>query len=99
MRVKICGLHPVSDVQFCIDLKVDFLGFVFYDKSPRNLSLQDVQKLKEYKKSPSGLSHWDFKINFYLCFLFLNLPPLTSFSMKLPTCSPTSVNLTAVAPS
>ena len=40
MKVKICGLHPVRDVQFCIDLKVDFLGFVFYDKSPRNLSLQ-----------------------------------------------------------
>ena len=26
--------------------------------------------------------------------MFLNLPPLISFSMKLPTCSPTSVNLT-----
>ena len=54
MKVKICGLHPVRDVQFCIDLKVDFLGFVFYDKSPRNLSLQDVQKLKEYKKNNSS---------------------------------------------
>ena len=54
MKVKICGLHPVRDVQLCIDLKVDFLGFVFYDKSPRNLSLQDVQKLKEYKKNNSS---------------------------------------------
>ena len=50
MKVKICGLQPVRDVQLCIDLKVDFLGFVFYDKSPRNLSLQDVQKLKERLK-------------------------------------------------
>ena len=30
------------------------MGFVFYDKSPRNLSLQDVQKLKEYKKNNSS---------------------------------------------
>ena len=54
MKVKICGLHPVRDVQLCIDLKVDFLGFVFYDKSPRNLSLQDVQKLKDYNKNNSS---------------------------------------------
>ena len=54
MKVKICGLHPVRDVQLCIDLKVDFLGFVFYDKSPRNLNLQDVQKLREYKRKNSS---------------------------------------------
>ena len=29
MRIKICGLNPIRDVQICIDLKVDFLGFVF----------------------------------------------------------------------
>ena len=29
MKVKICGLHPVRDVQLCIDLGVNFLGFVF----------------------------------------------------------------------
>ena len=41
MRVKICGLNPIRDVQLCIDQKVDFLGFVFYKKSPRNISLTD----------------------------------------------------------
>ena len=50
MKVKICGLHPVRDVQLCIDLGVNFLGFVFYEKSPRNLNLKDIQKLKKYKK-------------------------------------------------
>jgi len=50
MRVKICGLHPVRDVQLCIDLGVDFLGFVFYAKSPRNVDLEEIKKLKEYKK-------------------------------------------------
>ena len=50
MRIKVCGLHPVRDVQLCIDLGINFLGFVFYEKSPRNLNLEDVQKLKRYNK-------------------------------------------------
>ena len=53
MRIKVCGLHPLRDVQLCIDLGVNFLGFVFYEKSPRNLNLGDVQKLKRYDKQNS----------------------------------------------
>ena len=45
MRIKICGLNPIRDVQICIDLKVDFLGFVFYKKSPRNVNLTEVKSL------------------------------------------------------
>ena len=50
MKIKVCGLHPIRDVQLCIDLGVNFLGFVFYDKSPRNLNLELVKKLKKYDK-------------------------------------------------
>ena len=53
MKIKICGLHPVRDVQICIDLKVNFLGFVFYEKSPRNVDLAAVKELKKYKKNTS----------------------------------------------
>tara|TARA_B100000575_G_C23109718_1_gene640888 strand:+ start:152 stop:766 length:615 start_codon:yes stop_codon:yes gene_type:complete len=53
MKFKICGLHPVRDVQLCIDLKIDFLGFVFYEKSPRNIKLEEVSKLKNYNKQNS----------------------------------------------
>ncbi len=53
MKVKICGLHPVRDVQLCIELGIDFLGFVFYEKSPRNLNVDDVHKLKQYNKQNS----------------------------------------------
>ena len=53
MKVKICGLHPARDVQLCIDLRVDFLGFVFYEKSPRNLSFKEIKKLKNYVKKDS----------------------------------------------
>ena len=53
MQLKICGLNPVRDVQICIDNKVNLLGFVFYKKSPRNLDLQEVEKLKIYNKQNS----------------------------------------------
>ncbi len=54
MKVKICGLHPARDVQLCIDLKVNLLGFVFYKESPRNINLEDVKKLKNYNKQLSS---------------------------------------------
>ncbi len=54
MQVKICGLHPVRDVQLCIDLKVNFLGFVFYEKSPRNIILSDLEILNNYDKNQSS---------------------------------------------
>ena len=50
MKVKICGLHPARDVQLCIDLGVNFLGFVFYSKSPRNVDIKEIEKLKSYNK-------------------------------------------------
>ena len=54
MKVKICGLNPARDVQLCIDLKVDFLGFVFYNKSPRNIDLENVKQLKKYDKKETS---------------------------------------------
>ena len=54
MRVKICGLNPTRDVQLCIDLNVNFLGFVFYKKSPRNIDLDNVKILSKYNKKNSS---------------------------------------------
>ena len=54
MRIKICGLHPARDVQICIDLGVNFLGFVFYEKSPRNINIDEIKTLKKYNKSNSS---------------------------------------------
>ena len=50
MKIKICGLNPTRDVQLCIDLKVNYLGFVFYEKSPRNINLPDIKLLSNYDK-------------------------------------------------
>ena len=54
MRIKICGLNPSRDVQLCIDLKVNFLGFVFYQKSPRNVPLSEIKNLTKYDKKKSS---------------------------------------------
>ena len=54
MRIKICGLNPTRDVQLCINLKVNYLGFVFYDKSPRNVKLSDIEILSTYNKKDSS---------------------------------------------
>ena len=53
MKIKICGLNPTRDVQICIDLNVDFLGFVFYNKSPRNTDLKEIGVLKKYNPKTS----------------------------------------------
>ena len=54
MKIKICGLNIARDVQLCIDLKVNFLGFVFYKKSPRNVNLDDINILSTYNKKNSS---------------------------------------------
>ncbi len=54
MKIKICGLNPARDVQLCIDLKVDYLGFVFYKKSPRNIDISQIKTLSNYNKKDSA---------------------------------------------
>ena len=54
MKIKICGLNPTRDVQLCIDLKVNYLGFVFYKKSPRNTILSEIKMLSNYDKKESA---------------------------------------------
>ena len=54
MKIKICGLNPIRDVQLCIDHGVNYLGFVFYEKSPRNVNLQDIKALSRYDKKNSS---------------------------------------------
>ena len=54
MKTKVCGLNPTRDVQLCIDLKVNYLGFVFYEKSPRNINISDINLLSKYDKKNSA---------------------------------------------
>ena len=39
IRVKICGLGTAADVAACVDAGAAYVGFVFFPKSPRHLTL------------------------------------------------------------
>ena len=54
MIIKICGLNITRDVQLCIDIGINLLGFVFYKKSPRNINLEDVKNLSRFNKKNSS---------------------------------------------
>ena len=45
MRVKICGLRDVANIQVAAKEGARYIGLVFFDKSPRNVSLQHAAKL------------------------------------------------------
>ena len=53
MIIKCCGLNPNRDIQVCLDLKINFLGFIFYEKSPRNIKISDLDTLKSYERKNS----------------------------------------------
>jgi len=44
-QIKICGITSNTIINLCEKLKVQYLGFVFYPKSPRNLSINQAEKL------------------------------------------------------
>ena len=44
-KVKICGMTNAKTIQTAIKHNVDYLGFVFYPKSPRNLTPEQAKEL------------------------------------------------------
>lgn len=44
-RIKFCGITRSEDLDFAVSLGVDALGFVFCEKSPRNLTISSAEKL------------------------------------------------------
>lgn len=35
MKLKVCGMRDAENIKALVELKPDFMGFIFYDKSPR----------------------------------------------------------------
>lgn len=52
--LKVCGLTKLDQIQELISMNTDFLGFIFYEKSPRyvlnHLSLEDISKINHQGK-------------------------------------------------
>ncbi len=44
--IKLCGLTREADIQKANELKPEYIGFVFYEKSRRNVTRQQAKKLK-----------------------------------------------------
>lgn len=53
-QLKVCGLTKMDQIQELISLNVDFLGFIFYEKSPRfvlnHLSLEEISAINHQGK-------------------------------------------------
>lgn len=54
IKLKVCGLTRLNQIHELISMNVDFLGFIFYDKSPRyvlnHLNLEDVAGINHQGK-------------------------------------------------
>lgn len=50
MKLKVCGLTSLPQIQELASSKVDFLGFIFYEKSPRyvlnSLNLEEIKTIQ-----------------------------------------------------
>ncbi|MFP3593840.1 phosphoribosylanthranilate isomerase [Chryseobacterium sp. SIMBA_038] len=53
-KLKVCGLTKLDQIQELISMNTDFLGFIFYEKSPRyvlnHLTLEDISKVDHHGK-------------------------------------------------
>lgn len=53
MKVKICGLREKENVEALAPLKPDFMGFIFYEKSPRHFP--DAKEPADIKSIPKEI--------------------------------------------
>lgn len=45
MKIKLCGFKDENSIKAAIKAKCDFIGFIFFEKSPRNISIKDAVKV------------------------------------------------------
>lgn len=54
-KLKVCGLTKLDQIEKLISLKIDYLGFIFYDKSPRyvlnSLTLVEIKSINHKGKT------------------------------------------------
>ena len=45
IHLKVCGMRRAEDARLAAELGADFLGFIFYPKSPRYLAFEAYEAL------------------------------------------------------
>ena len=53
--IKICGITNLDSAEFCIDQNANYLGFVFYEQSPRNITNENILETLEKIKNKINL--------------------------------------------
>lgn len=49
MKLKVCGMRDTKNIEQLLQLNPDFVGFIFYEKSPRNVGEElDQELLKNF---------------------------------------------------
>ena len=61
VSVKICGLATVDDVRVCADAGANYMGLVFFEKSPRNIIIPAARELA--LAAPLGLAKVALVVN------------------------------------
>ena len=49
--IKICGITNLELAEFCIEQNANYLGFVFYKQSPRNVTNENISEILEKIKN------------------------------------------------
>ena len=51
IKIKVCGIRNIDIANHCVLEGAQFLGFVFYENSPRYVSLKSAGKIVEHSLS------------------------------------------------
>jgi len=54
-EIKICGINDKNSMLTAIDAEADYIGLVFYEKSPRNLELVTAEFLTTFRNKKSKI--------------------------------------------
>ena len=55
LEIKICGINDQNSMLAAIDAEADYIGLVFYEKSPRNLGLVIAESLITFRNKKSKI--------------------------------------------
>ena len=67
VKVKICGITNVEDAVAAVEAGADYLGFIFFPPSPRNVKLDTVREI--FKNLPKGVKNVAVTVNAEVDFL------------------------------